>query len=130
MTGMKEGAGEDPFADDAKENRPTTDATTETTMSDTTTDTADEATSDTTAKTVPWVLARDGVSDGRKMVPFELRPEYRGLDEDVLQDIAEILGTDATDQYITDVREAMVAVAARHPEEVAEEMREWGCEHL
>jgi hypothetical protein len=127
MTGMKEGAGDDPFADDVEEERTETESSdappTESTTVDTTThtDSSDD---------LPYVLIRDGVSDGRKLVRFELRDEFRDLDDEVRRVVADELGTAPSDQYIMDVREAMVAVAARHPQEVAEMMREWGCEHL
>jgi flagellar biosynthesis/type III secretory pathway M-ring protein FliF/YscJ len=129
MTGMKEGAGDDPFADDVDESSSTTGETTEATMSETTTETTETSTDGSTSD-LPYVLTRDGVSQDRKLVRFELRPEFRDLDDEVRREVADQLGTAASDQYIADVREAMVAVAAEHPDEVAELMREWGCEHL
>jgi hypothetical protein len=85
------------------------------------------ATDDPTEK-YPYAIRRDSVKEGRKSVMFELRDEYRGVDEDIREVLAERWGKAERDIAITDVREAMVAISDRHIDEIAAVMEEWGCD--
>jgi hypothetical protein len=85
------------------------------------------ATNDSTEK-YPYAIRRDSVKEGRKSVMFELRDEYRGVDEEIREILAERWGKAERDIAITDVREAMVAISDRHVDEIADVMEEWGCD--
>lgn len=82
-----------------------------------------ESTQTDPTREMPYVLTRDTVKDGRKEIQFYLREEYRNLDEHVQRSVEAELNLDLP---VTDVREAMVRVAAEHPDEVAEILREDG----
>lgn len=132
--GMKSGAGSDPFADEdagdesdasGSQSEP---SPTESHSSDPFNDGAEEARSADTepgpdAETLPYIFQRDGVKDDRSMIQYFLREEAASLEDDVQQAVEEEMGTDV---YLTDVREAMVHVAAEHSDEVTDVLREWG----
>lgn len=125
MAGMKEGPGSDPFTDDESSgvddpNRQESEST----------DATDSTESVDTAE-IPYVVRRQTVKEERnnEHVAF-LRDEYAELEADVLDDVADELGMRSKDVSVTDLREAFVALASRHPEEVANILDEWGYEHL
>lgn len=114
MTGMKEGAGEDPFADDSGSG---SDASTSA-------DSAAPAHSDSEPQ-YPYMLTRETVKEDRdnEHVYF-LRDEFADREDELHEQVAEILGKRSKDVYLTDVREAIIAAA--DPEDIAEVLREWG----
>lgn len=135
--GMKSGSGSDPFADE-----PTDDTVSDTPESsdlDQTTATGDTnpeqepnahdrsepSNSSTTSRedALPYIFARHGVKQDRKMVQYFLRDETEALEAEVNRAVEEELGTDV---FLTDIREALVRVGANHVDEVADELREWG----
>lgn len=125
---MKEGTGSDPFADDdvddqegsgtSSDEAPTTETT------GTTTNTPSMSSQETQ---YPYVLRRDTVKDERtnEHVAF-LRDEYADLEDEIQKAVAEELDLKQKDVSVTDIREAMVEVASRHPDEMAEVLLEWG----
>lgn len=130
MTGMKQGAGDDPFASDSEsedtaergvepepepEPEPQTGSTTD-----------DEKSSNT--REMPYVLVRNTVKDQRtnEHVYF-LRDEYSKVEDELHTAIAEELGMAKKDVYLTDVREALVASA--DAKSVADVLLEWGYEY-
>lgn len=127
MTGMKEGAGEDPFAEN--------DESTETTATNRT-DTADTAaTTDSGAETddarrasqqtmqIPYKFRRDGVHDGRDRVPLFLQADTKRAERDALRELEDRFDDDVS---LTDLREALVKVGLNHLDEVAIQLEEWG----
>jgi hypothetical protein len=60
------------------------------------------------------------------MIQYFLREETEAIENDVKRVVESELGTDV---LLTDLREALVRVAAEHPEEVADELRDWGYEY-
>lgn len=143
---MKTGTGNDPFADDeetANEGTSERDPLPENESDEDSTEAVqaegmsggeapagaleEEATDDSTEK-YPYAIRRDSVKEGRKSVMFELRDEYRGIDEDIRETLAEQWGKAERDIAITDVREAMVAISDQHVDEIAAVMEEWGCD--
>lgn len=138
MNGMKEGAGEDPFAEDDDPTESTTEqsAASPDDTPEPTTDTSPEPTTESTPATestddqIPWVLRRNSVKENREnIVQYFLRDDVAALEDDVLEDVADTLDMRAKDVYTLDVREAMCVVAARHSDEVAEVLRDWGYEY-
>lgn len=131
MTGMKEGAGDDPFADESPDDSTESDAVPEgepnagsdaAISGDSTPDTDDTGVSGNNQQDYPYMLIRDTVKQGRTNDHvYQLRDEY-SAQEDVLHDeVEELLGDDV---YLTDLREAIVATA--EPEAIAAQLRDWG----
>lgn len=123
MTTMKDGPGDDPFADD--------DSADETAAADT-----DDSQADTTVQTkqidgsampdYPYVLRRDTVKDERAEIVAYLRDEYRDGEDEILDDVADEMGISSRDVSKFDLREAMWELAKRHPDEMAEILLGWG----
>ena len=76
-----------------------------------------------TVESLPYTLRRDKVNDGREQVPYFLRPEVIDAEDDLHDTLEELLGETV---YKSDYREASMVVAQRHPELVADVLREWG----
>jgi hypothetical protein len=127
MTGMKEGAGEDPFADDDE----TTDTesigqadTDETqTSSNTATETTDTQRPNQQQMQIPYKFRRDGVQDGRDRVPLFLQGDSKSAERDALREIEQRFDDDVS---LTDLREALVKVGLQHLDEVEVHLEEWG----
>ena len=140
--GMKSGAGSDPFAEDTPEEEEesvegeVTDAG-ETPSSDAgdaafeplseestpTTETEAEDSESSPEESLPYLFARDGVKDDRRMVQYFLREATMELENESQRAVEDELGTDV---YLTDLREALVRVGAENLDEVTEELRSWG----
>lgn len=76
-----------------------------------------------TVESLPYTLRRGTVNEGRSQVPFFLRDEVVDAESDLQDALEETLGEEV---YKSDYREAGMVVAQRHPELVAEVLREWG----
>ena len=138
---MKSGTGDDPFADDASNGEGPADsdadpdaATDVETPSDVDeTSNAEGASdaenaSDDGAPDIPWVLRRSSVkADRPNVTQFFLRDETDRAERRFQSDVEDILDADV---YTLDLREAAYLVAMRHPDEVAEELRDWGYEYM
>lgn len=129
MTGMKQGAGEDPFAEESDSEQPetgneTNDATTST---DTDSEENDEAESgrDVSQQSmqIPYKFRRDGVQDNRSRVPLFLQKDTKSAERDALRALEEQLDEDVS---LTDLREALVKVGLEHLDEVEGHLEEWG----
>jgi CRISPR/Cas system-associated protein Cas7 (RAMP superfamily) len=136
--GMKSGAGSDPFADDSSDDAgETTERANQGTDKSSTAkvQTEEEETSSqpdsnisgsSTAPSgdeLPYIFARNGVKDNRKMVQYFLQAETEDVEAEAKYAVEQELGTDL---YLTDIREALVRIGAEHIDEVADELREWG----
>jgi hypothetical protein len=129
MTGMKEGAGEDPFADDAPESETdagedrSEDADGGGALDD---DTEAGPSTDSSGRErvrIPYKFRRDGVQDGRDRVPLFLHPETKRAERDALHELEERFDGDVS---LTDLREAVMKVGLTHLDEVEESLEEWG----
>lgn len=131
MTGMKEGAGEDPFADDTTPTEPTS---TEESDSDSPDVIDDEPTTDSqttatnTARSqrtmqIPYKFRRDGVQDGRDRVPLFLQKDTKSAERDALRELEERFDDDVS---LTDLREALMKVGLQHLDEAKEHLEGWG----
>ena len=76
-----------------------------------------------TIESLPYTLRRDKVNEGREQVPYFLRGEIIDAEDNLQDTLEELLGETV---YKSDYREASMVVAQRHPELVAEVLREWG----
>jgi len=128
MTGMKEGAGEDPFAEDPKTSEP------EPTPEPEATQESDEMTVDTTAEStesqstrtqmqIPYKYRRDSVQDGRDRVPLFLQPETKTAEREALRELEDRFDDSIS---LTDLREALVKVGLAHLDETETNLEEWG----
>lgn len=132
MTGMKEGAGEDPFADttesdelsesdEAPSNEQPTDAQENTTG----TERARERGESRARREmqIPYKFRRDGVQDGRSRVPLFLQKETKRAERDAQRELEDRFEDDVS---LTDLREALVLTGLEHLDEVELELEEWG----
>ena len=128
MTGMKEGAGEDPFAEDSESaegestDQPGEDDTTVPTDSmNETTDTQQPRRQQTMQ--IPYKFRRDGVQDGRDRVPLFLKTDTKSAERDALRELEDRFNDDVS---LTDLREALVKVGLQRLDEVEMHLEEWG----
>jgi hypothetical protein len=130
---MKEGAGEDPFAeeDDSAESEPESPEQPTTGDSGKSTDSTTEANSvDDQARSgqqrtiqIPYKFRRNGVQDGRNRVPLFLQKETKSAERDALRELEDRFDDDVS---LTDLREALVQVGLQHLDEVESGLEEWG----
>lgn len=124
MTGMKEGAGEDPFAsnsttsDDSDQTE--TDVSSEKTATTPDTDQTEESRS---SIQIPYKFRRDGVQDGRDRVPLFLKSDTKQDERDALRELEARFEDDVS---LTDLREGLVKVGLDHLDEVERQLEEWG----
>ncbi|AKU09867.1 hypothetical protein ABY42_18820 (plasmid) [Haloferax gibbonsii] len=76
-----------------------------------------------TMASIPYKLRRDKVNEGREQVPYFLREEIIDGETELQDTLEELLDEKV---YKSDYREAAMVVAQRHPELIAEVLREWG----
>jgi hypothetical protein len=74
-------------------------------------------------ESIPYVLRRSKVNEGRDQVPFFLREPVVEGGTELQERLEAMLGEEV---YKSDYREAAMVVAQRRPELVAEVLREWG----
>lgn len=124
MTGMKEGAGEDPFADgaDSAETESAKQPDRDDVQPSTDTETSDRRRSSPPLE-IPYKFRRDGVQDGRDRVPLFLHSETKSAERDVLRELEERFDDDVS---LTDLREALMKVGLEHLDEVERHLEEWG----
>ena len=132
MAGMKEGPGEDPFADDPSDEQVDSEPNADT---ETTPESDSEPAPDTTdtmsTNEIPYVIRRQTVKEdrGNEHVAF-LRDEYAELEDQIRADVADELDMRSKDVSVTDLREAFVELAAENPDAIAGILESWGYEHL
>lgn len=114
---MKDGTGGDPFADDTGEGEQ------ESVTEQGTPITEEDSGS---SGVPPYAMWRDGVKDGREMVPVWLQESTEDKLEAVKDDVEERLGYDV---YLTDFKEAAVLEGLENPGAIARRLDEWGCEY-
>ncbi|MFC5369206.1 hypothetical protein [Salinirubrum litoreum] len=125
MTGMKQGAGENPFADDdSAESASEAEEQEEQTASESETEAAtSEQDSDRQQLRIPYKFRRDGVQDGRSRVPLFLQEETKRGERDAQRELEARVDDDVS---LTDLREAVVLVGLQHLDEVESQLEEWG----
>lgn len=126
MTGMKEGAGEDPFASD----EPTTSSeerteSTETRDSDRTDGEVPRAATTSTDQSfhIPYKFRRESVQEGRDRVPLFLHEETKRDERDAQRELENRFDDSVS---LTDLREALMRVGLEHLDEVEDQLEEWG----
>ncbi|MCT9098513.1 hypothetical protein [Haloarchaeobius sp. HME9146] len=119
MTGMKKGAGEDPFADDPD---PVDQVAEDDESTATSTDTPGQP-ADEPSTTIPYRFRRTSVQDGRDRVPLFLQPETKTAEDDALAALEDAFESNVSR---TDLREALVTVGLQHLDEVEGQLEDWG----
>lgn len=101
MTGMKEGAGEDPFADDAGDTPDEDDPA----LDDSTSDSEETVTEIDTQQSfeLPYIHRREGVKDGRTQLPMWLQEDTDSDVDDRVEELEDVFGERV---YRTDYVEA------------------------
>lgn len=127
MTGMKEGAGEDPFAED-ESTKSESGGRAEESEGPGSRSGSREAESKTRRSgrpqmQIPYKFRRDGVQDGRDRVPLFLHGETKSAERDALRELEDRFDADVS---LTDLREALVMVGLEHLDEVEGQLEEWG----
>jgi hypothetical protein len=122
MTGMKEGAGEDPFADNGS-------TSSDSTKQEDTDDTNAESKETDARQTgrqrmqIPYKFRRDGVQDGRSRVPLFLQEDTKRAERDALRELEERFDSNVS---LTDLREALMKVGLQHLDEAEDNLEKWG----
>jgi len=124
MTTMKDGPGDDPFADDEPKDE------SKATDNDVPETEPEPDTEPMSKQDFPYVMRRERVKDDRpnEHVAF-LRDEYSDPESDVRGAVASEMDMREKDLSVIDLREAFVELADRHPDELAEILDEWGYEY-
>ncbi|MFC6873448.1 hypothetical protein [Halobellus marinus] len=126
MTGMKEGAGEDPFAsgDESSETRGEA-TTTESSRTEIKTTEAESTQSSRKRRSmqIPYKFRRDSVQDGRDRVPLFLQSETKSSERDAQRELEDRFDDDVS---LTDLREALMMAGLNHLDEVEAHLEEWG----
>jgi hypothetical protein len=126
MTGMKQGAGENPFADDdseesageqeeQQEGQPESEPVEK--------ESSSETDSSRRQMQIPYKFRRDGVQDNRSRVPLFLQDETKRGERDAQRELEARFDDDVS---LTDLREALVLVGLEHLDEVEGQLEEWG----
>jgi hypothetical protein len=129
MTGMKEGAGEDPFADDESESNEPDERTGEATETRGSRDTESVNTAGGTGEVdgqsmqIPYKFRRDSVHDNRDRVPLFLQEDTKTNEREAVRELEDRFGDNVS---LTDLREATMLVGLAHLDEVQEHLEEWG----
>lgn len=125
MTGMKEGAGEDPFAeeDESAEPEPDSDADDTDPSTSSVTETTERQSTAEQQMQIPYKFRRDGVQDGRDRVPLFLKEETKRAERDALRELEERFDDNVS---LTDLREALVKTGLEHLDEVESQLEGWG----
>ena len=129
MTGMKEGAGENPFADDSEESDEANPESMRSAERDRQSLSDDESNGTESEQRgqrrmrIPYKFRRDGVQDGRNRVPLFLQKETKDGEREAQRELEDRFDDDVS---LTDLREALVMVGLDHLDEVEGQLREWG----
>src|SRR6056297_2205344 len=129
MTGMKEGAGEDPFADDTDDEAESTASSTDrSTASDPAMEGGSEPEPEPGADqdrsmAIPYKFRRDSVQDGRDRVPLFLQPETKTAEREAMRELEDRFDGSVS---MTDLREALVKVGLDNLDETEATLEEWG----
>lgn len=132
MTGMKEGAGEDPFAEDEDNvvsGPPESEGTAGANVADRDSSMSSGGESTDTRQQsnqqiqIPYKFRRDGVQDGRDRVPLFLQEGTKRSEREALRELEERFDADVS---LTDLREALVIAGLGHLDEVEGQLEEWG----
>jgi len=80
---------------------------------------------------LPYYQRRSSVKEDRDdVLQFFVQEETAQGEDDLERAVADELDIRTKDLYKLDLREAALLVAMEHPKEIADQLREWGYEHV
>ncbi|ELY40918.1 hypothetical protein C497_02517 [Halalkalicoccus jeotgali B3] len=129
---MKQGAGENPFAEDSdtdEEQSPAADDKLDDEIQSMDADiessgtTRSESGDSSQPMQIPYKFRRDGVQDGRDRVPLFLHSDTKSAERDALRKLEEQFDSNVS---LTDLREALVIAGLNHLDEVETQLEDWG----
>lgn len=141
MTGMKTGAGDDPFAEDDTDDeeavepdktgetepshQQSVDHTDTSTMTDEQSSTGGTRTQSSTRRQaqIPYKLRRDGVQDGRRRFPLFLKEETKQAEREAQRELERRFDNDVS---LTDLREALMLTGLNELDAVEAQLEKWG----
>ena len=136
---MKKGSGDDPFASEDTEapsskietHEESDGGTVETVSKPSSTDEERPSTIPQPSDELPYLASRQlknkSVKSDRDQIPFFLRTTVQEGERELRRAVEDALNQEMNK---TDLREAAYVFAQRHPEGVADVLREWGIEYL
>jgi len=81
-------------------------------------------TASTTYDTLPWILTRNSITDGREnTVQLHLQDSTSDFERQQHSEIEQLLEESVKK---ADLREAALLIGLQHPGEIADQLREWG----
>lgn len=136
MTGMKEGTGSDPFAEDVAEepeseesaDQESAESESEVVLEEPSTSAAakpPERTRRPSKDEIPYIFRRSRVTDERTLHSYYLRDFVDTAEQECRHEVQQLLGEE-DEIPKADLREAALVVAYHRPELIADELREWG----
>lgn len=124
---MKEGAGEDPFADDEptvdQDEDPEPTETEASVQSGTNKQGTSGSTTGRRSVQIPYKFRRDSVQEGRERVPLFLHEGTKQSERDAQREMESRFGDSVS---LTDLREALVRAGLENLDEVEHQLEEWG----
>ena len=128
MTGMKKGAGENPFEDTDDPKTDTEEDEKEEVKQkdpmDKSQDEPDQAGNQSgQAVNIPYKYRRDSVQDGRSRVPLFLQDETKQDERELQRNLEDTLDEDIS---LTDLREAAIKAGIERPDAVRTKLEQWG----
>lgn len=128
MTGMKEGAGEDPFADndDANAEPPVDEQATgadDEPLREVDEENARQGREQRQSMQIPYKFRRDGVQDSRDRVPLFIQEDTKSKERDAQRELEDRFDDDVS---LTDLREAVMKAGLQHLDKVEANLEEWG----
>ncbi|WP_415380473.1 hypothetical protein [Halosimplex sp. TS25] len=128
--GMKDGAGEDPFAEDPEPVEQTTEPDETDDEPATEFDNSGKSESIQETEELPYVLTRKTVKEDRNNEHVALLwDEYSELEDDIHERVADEMGISSKDLSVFDLREAVWELADEHSDELADILLGSGYEH-
>ncbi|MFC6616084.1 hypothetical protein ACFQAS_14295 [Halopenitus salinus] len=128
MTGMKTGAGENPFAGDddtesevdVKEEKAEQEPEVDRPVDDSR---SHQASTGRQSMQIPYKFRRDGVQDGRDRVPLFIQEDTKSAEREAQRELEDRFDDDVS---LTDLREAVMKAGLQHLDEVEANLEEWG----
>ncbi|MDL5363248.1 hypothetical protein QRT08_14880 [Halalkalicoccus sp. NIPERK01] len=127
---MKQGAGENPFAEDPDPDAESAPSSTDKPHDDISYPNAPEEEKaddpqqvESQPMQIPYKFRRSSVQDGRDRVPLFLHAETKSDERDALRTLENQFGDNVS---LTDLREALVIVGLDHLDEVETQLQQWG----
>ena len=121
MTGMKEGAGENPFEEDTSDESPTDDEATE--SSEEPTSSTEPIQTEQEQMSIPYIYRRKNVKEDRERYPLFLQEKTHKSEREVRRELEDEFDDEVK---VTDIREALILSGLENLDDVINQLEEWG----